>query len=76
MEYAMMDALVDKCMKSSQKEIWGYYYPTPKNSMVKNFYGDMGFKKVTEGEEGSSWKLVLDGSYRSKNKHIQVEVEK
>lgn len=76
MEYAMMDALVEKCMKSGLKEIWGYYYPTTKNSMVKDFYGAMGFKKITESELGSSWKLILDGSYSNKNKHIQVEVEK
>ncbi len=40
--------------------------------MVKDFYGAMGFEKVTESEEGSSWKLVVDSSYSNKNKHIQV----
>lgn len=76
MEFAMMDVLVDKCKKDGLTEIKGYYYPTEKNSMVKDFYSTMGFEKETESEEGSLWRLSLNGTYRKKNRHIQVEVKR
>jgi len=45
MEFAMMDELVEKAKKAGVKKIIGYYYPTAKNAMVKDFYGRMGFEK-------------------------------
>lgn len=76
MEFAMMDVLADKCKKDGLTEIKGYYYPTEKNSMVKDFYSTMGFEKETESEEGSLWRLSLNGTYHRKNRHIQVEVKR
>ena len=38
MEFAMMDALVNYCIKKEITKIFGYYYPTAKNGMVKEFY--------------------------------------
>lgn len=73
MECAMMDVLVDRCRKFSIFIIRGYYYPTAKNGMVKNFYRDMGFNRVLENDEGSIWELELNDSYVNKNKYIQVE---
>ena len=35
MEFAMMDALVKKARESGIRTIFGYYYPTAKNAMVK-----------------------------------------
>lgn len=75
MEYAMMDAFVNKCMVMGIKEIRGYYYPTPKNGMVKDFYRNMGFDAISENKEGSSWRLILNGTYKNKNRHIQMEVK-
>lgn len=84
MEFAMMDALVSKCFKNGIKDIRGYFYPTEKNKMVKDFYKTMGFENIkniknseniTEDVGGSVWKLVVDGSYVNKNKHIQVQME-
>lgn len=75
MEYAMMDTFVEKCRNEGLKEIRGYYYPTAKNSMVKSFYGLLGFEKLNEDQNGSVWRLLLDDSYNNKNKHIQVEAE-
>lgn len=75
MEYAMMDMLVDKCKKAGVKKIVGYYYSTEKNSMVKEFYGTMGFNKIDDSEEGSCWEFIVDNSYIRKNKHIQLEAE-
>ena len=51
----------------------GYYYPTAKNKMVKELYGDFGFTKISEDKEGNTvWELELSG-YTPKNKYITVE---
>lgn len=73
MEYAMMDTVADYCMENGITEIRGYYYPTAKNGMVKNFYELQGFDKISEDEEGNTvWKLVVTDSYENKNKVIKV----
>ena len=38
METAMMDALADRCASCGINKLRGYYYPTEKNGMVRNFY--------------------------------------
>ena len=75
MECAMLDSLVKECKNRGIGEIIGYYYPTAKNNMVKNFYGEMGFHKLSEDKNGSSWTLDTGDSYIKKNKYIRVEVE-
>ena len=41
--------------------------------MVKELYGDFGFTKISEDEEGNTvWELELSG-YTPKNKYITVE---
>ncbi len=73
MEYAMMDELVNHCKAAGINKIYGYYYPTAKNKMVKDFYGLQGFTKVSEDEEGNStWEFVIDDSYQCKNKYIKL----
>lgn len=54
MELAMFDCLVEKCRLRGVDEIIGYYYPTPKNKMVQNFYNSLGFTLVSEDEQGNS----------------------
>lgn len=57
MEYAMMDELEKVAKKRGIKKLIGYYYPTAKNGMVKEFYGLQGFHKLSEDELGSTvWK--------------------
>lgn len=73
MEYAMMDELVHASMQLGIKVIYGYYYPTEKNAMVKEFYALQGFSKVSEKKNGDTiWKLSVDDSYETKNKVIKV----
>ena len=73
MEYAMMDELVSRCKKTGLKKINGYYYPTLKNSMVKDFYGTMGFTKISEDETGNTkWFLNVENEYEKKNRNILV----
>ncbi len=72
MEFAMLDTLVDKCKSNGIKTIRGYYYPTAKNSMVKELYGTFGFTKVSEDDSGNTeWELATE-SYENKNHVINV----
>ncbi len=73
MEFAMMDELVAKCQERGITEIYGYYYPTAKNAMVKDFYGLQGFEKIEEDAEGNAtWICRISGEYSKKNKYIKV----
>ena len=72
MEYAMMDELVRVCIENNIKEIRGYYYPTLKNKMVKNFYELQGFTKISEDDdENTIWQYIIK-DYKNKNKFIEV----
>ena len=73
MEYAMMDSMVEACGKCGIGTIKGYYYPTAKNAMVKEFYAAMGFEKICEAEDGSTvWQFAIPPEYEKKNKVIAV----
>ena len=74
MEFAMMDSLAARAKEEGMKKITGYYYPTAKNNMVRDFYDLMGFKKVSEDEQGNTvWEFDLTGTYENKNTHIKVD---
>ncbi|MEE1280750.1 MAG: HAD-IIIC family phosphatase [Acutalibacteraceae bacterium] len=73
MEFAMMDSLIVKCKEASVKTVYGYYYPTAKNGMVRNFYQLQGFTKIEEDDVGNSkWQLDVE-TYKIQNKFIKVE---
>ena len=73
MESAMMDELVRACREKCIRIIYGYYYPTSKNSMVREFYGIQGFTKISGDEDGNTiWKFVITEKYQKKNDVIQV----
>lgn len=73
MEDAMMDCLVQDAVKRGVKTIVGYYYPTAKNAMVKEFYGGMGYTKTAEDAEGNTtWTLDVQ-SYSFKQPPMAIE---
>ncbi len=73
MEYAMMDALVGECMSRGINSIHGYYYPTAKNGMVRDFYGSMGFTLIKESENGDrEWEYLIPDSYENRNTVIAI----
>ena len=73
MEYAMMDTLVTEAQNRKIHTIFGYYYPTPKNHMVFEFYRQMGFEKVKEDAEGNTvWQFDIPEDYRLQNKVIAL----
>lgn len=76
MEFAMMDELVKKARAEGIKKLVGYYYPTAKNAMVRDFYALQGFEKVSEDCEGNTiWEFVIDDSYEEKQHVIVVNTQ-
>lgn len=73
MESAMMDAFVKKCREKGIGQIWGCYYPTAKNGMVRDFFAVQGFYKVSETDRGTEWVLDIMETYENKNTVIKVE---
>ena len=72
MELAMLDKLVEESKKADIHILYGYYYKTSKNAMVKEFYGSLGFEKIREkDDETSLWRLSID-HYENKNTVIQL----
>ena len=72
MEDAMMDAIVTECRKRNVTRIQGFYYPTAKNKMVKDFFAQFGYEKVDEDGCGNTvWERTIDG-YETRNKAIAV----
>ena len=72
MEYAMLDCLVRQCADRGITSIRGYYYPTKKNGMVRELYGDLGFTKLSQADDGASeWELMTAG-YVNKNRYIEI----
>ena len=71
MEYAMLDELVNKCIKNNISEIIGYYYRSDKNKMVNNLYESFGFDLLETDGEDTIWRLDLR-NYVNKNKFIEV----
>jgi FkbH-like protein len=73
MEPAVLDELVKKCKERGVVEIKGYFYPTAKNSMVRDFYDTQGFTLDNEDSNGSkSYTLDISGDWINKNKYIDV----
>ena len=73
MEYAMMDSVVEACARRGIGTIMGYYYPTAKNAMVKEFYQDMGFEKSEKTDTGVTiWSFPIPADYQKKNTAIHV----
>ena len=73
MEYAMMDVLVETCRARGIRRIYGYYYPTAKNGMVRDFYGLQGFEKLRENEKETVWRFEIPEHYEKKNHYIEIE---
>ncbi len=75
MENAMMDTVVATAKTQGIDTIYGYYYPTAKNAMVKDFYEQFGFTLENEDEQGNrTWKLDV-AAYKNGCSHIRIETK-
>lgn len=72
MEKAMMDSLMAECKAHGIKNVKGYYYPTAKNKMVKEFFAQFSFEKMNEDEAGNTtWERTVE-DYQNLNRYIKV----
>ena len=55
MEEAMMDLLLARTRLAGGKKLIGYYYPTAKNGMVRDFYGLHGFSLLEDVAGATVW---------------------
>ena len=68
-----MNAVVAEAAARGLRKVRGYYYPTAKNGMVRDFYAGFGFAKVSEEADGSTvWELDV-AAYQPKTLHMTVE---
>ncbi|MBO4899406.1 MAG: HAD-IIIC family phosphatase [Lachnospiraceae bacterium] len=76
MECAMLDAIVHAAKAAGLNKLYGYYYPTAKNGMVKEFYKTMGFEAsvpAAELPEGSTvWTLDISDEWEERNTVIEI----
>ena len=70
----MMGCFAARCSERGIGQIYGYYYPTRKNGMVKDFYKEMGFEKISEDAVFNTvWSLDITKGYLKRNKFIIVD---
>ena len=76
MECAMLDAIVHAAKAAGLNKLYGYYYPTAKNGMVKEVYKTMGFEAsvpAAELPEGSTvWTLDISDEWEERNTVIEI----
>lgn len=72
MEDAMLDTLVSDARQIGIKTIKGYYYPTAKNNMVRDFYQRMGFTLESTDETGNTVWAMDAATYAPKHPSIEI----
>jgi len=74
MEHAMFNEFVKISKEKGLDDIYGYYYPTKKNQIVKNLFDDLGFQKIQSKIYEHIWKLDIESfSYCQNQISIQDE---
>ena len=74
MEFAMMDEMAAAAMARGVRVVRGFYFPTAKNGMVRDFYKTQDFTKVSEDLQGNAvWELDISSGYEPRNRHIKIE---
>jgi FkbH-like protein len=71
MELAMLDRLVDCCIKKGITEIIGYFYQSKKNKMVSELYKQLGFALISQNQDDTVWCLPIH-NYKNLNSTIKV----
>jgi len=72
MEFSMFNELVKLCKIKGVTDIIGYYYESPKNSMVSDLYEKLGFELIEVSKKDTIWKLKII-NYISKQTYIRVK---
>ena len=72
MELAMLDTVVEEAKKRGIETIYGYYYPTAKNKMVRELYDFFGFSKQSEDEQGNTVWALNTSDHRTRCHVIEI----
>jgi FkbH-like protein len=76
MEFAMFDALVEKCQVRGIRKILGVYIPSKKNSLVSGHYASLGFSPIEGNSQGRElWSYDVPPVYSPRTRHIRRNAE-
>jgi FkbH-like protein len=76
MEFAMFDALVEKCQALGIRKIVGVYIPSKKNGLVSAHYAGLGFSSMGGASEGRElWCYEVPSTYDPKTQYIRRGAE-
>lgn len=70
-EEYVMNVVFDRARRMGLDTVSGIYVPTPKNQMVKDFYGRFGFEKILEEPNGTSHWIQPTSAYIPRRAFIQ-----
>ena len=72
MEFAMFDALVERCQEAGICRIVGVFLPSKKNAIVGGLYASLGFLSAGAKPNGETrWEYVVPRSYEPRNHYIR-----
>jgi len=75
LEFAVFDQLISWCKKNSISTIHGFYIPTKKNKITKDFYKNLNFKNIDKNKQKSKWEFKISKKYIKRNNIIMVNYE-
>ena len=72
MEFAMFDALVERCQALGIHKIVGVFIPSKKNAIVGDFYASLGFRSAGSKDDNGEtrWEYAIPQCYTPKNRCI------
>lgn len=71
-EQYLMNQCVEYAARRGKERLTGFYRPTAKNAMVKEFYKQFGFGKISETEDGKTTWQIETAQYRPAEVFIQA----
>jgi FkbH-like protein len=72
MEFAMLDAVVERAAAAGIDTLMGYYLPTKKNGMVADHYEKLGFTRLSSSPSDAPAFCLSVPGYSPRNTHIKV----
>jgi FkbH-like protein len=70
MEFAMFDALIERCQVRGIRKIVGIYIPSKKNRIVAGHYASLGFSTGGASEGRELWCFDVPASYSPRTRYI------
>ncbi len=71
-EQTIMNEVFDHARRIGATYVTGEYRATPKNAMVKEFFGEFGFERVSGDENHTFWRAAV-ASYQPSSTFIQIQ---